>query len=103
MRLITQPFVFEWDEGNLNKNLYKHNVGLQEAEQVFFNKPLSLSEVIMYSASEKRYKALGKTNDGRRLLAIFTLRNNKIRIISVRDMSRKERSEYEKTKKDPNI
>ncbi len=97
MRLLDLPLVFDWDEGNLKKNIKKHNVGMQEAEQIFFNEPLILSDTNLRSSSEKRYKALGRTNNNRKLLAIFTLRNNKLRIISVRDMSRKERKEYENT------
>ncbi|HUD06793.1 MAG TPA: BrnT family toxin [Candidatus Saccharimonadales bacterium] len=103
MRLLTLPLFFDWDEGNLSKNRKKHSVGMQEAEQIFFNKPLLLSDTNLHSTSEKRYKALGKTNDNRELLAIFTLRNNKLRIISIRDMSRRERKEYENTKENPNV
>lgn len=95
MRLIPVPLEFDWDEGNLSKNLHKHNVTLQETEQMFYNKPLLLSDALPFK-SETRYKAFGRSNNNRKLLAVFTVRNNKLRIISIRDMSRKERSEYEK-------
>lgn len=103
MGLVTLPIVFDWDEGNLSKNLRKHNVSLQEAEQVFFNRPLLLSADILHSNSEERYKALGKSDTNRKLVAVFTLRSGKLRIISIRDMSQKERSEYEKVKENPII
>ena len=94
MRLIPNPLEFDWDEGNLNKNLKEHSVSIQEAEQTFFNRSLLLSDILLFT-SEKRYKALGRSNSDRKLLAIFTVRNKKVRVISVRDMSRKERNEYE--------
>jgi len=95
MKLIPSPLEFDWDKGNFNKNLDKHNVTMQEAEQMFFNTPLFLYDPPF--TSEKIYKALGRTNANRKLLAIFTLRNGRLRIISIRNMSRKERNEYEKT------
>lgn len=103
MGLITLPIVFDWDEGNLMKNLKKHKVTLKEAEHVFFNRPLLLFEDNLHSTSEERYKALGKSSDNRKLLTVFTLRNGKLRVISIRDMSRKERSEYENIKENSNI
>jgi len=48
-----------------------------------------------HSGQEPRYAALGKTEDGRRLTVIFTVRGNLIRVISARDMSRRERRIYE--------
>jgi uncharacterized DUF497 family protein len=94
MKLIPSQLEFNWDDGNFNKNLDRHNVSTKEAEQLFFNTPLFLYGLPF--TSEKRYKALGRSNANRKLLAIFTLRNGKIRIISIRDMSRKERNEYER-------
>jgi uncharacterized DUF497 family protein len=88
---------FDWDEGNARKN-EKHGVSTAEAEQVFFNAPLLLLSDEKHTGSEMRFHALGNS-DGRRLLHItFTLRgnNDKIRVISARDMHRKERLIYEK-------
>ena len=87
---------FDWDEGNARKN-ERHGVTAAEAEQVFFNVPLLLLDDSHHSDSEIRYHALGKTSVGRRLHLSFTLRNDdtKIRVISVRNMSRKERTIYE--------
>ncbi len=86
---------FDWDEANELKNWEKHSVKKTEAEQVFFNMPLVVSET--YATNDaNRYLALGKTNDSRLLTIIFTVRKNKlIRVISARDMSRKERKAYD--------
>ena len=89
---------FEWDEGNARKN-ERHEVSMAEAEQVFFNSLLLVLEDPKHSASEPRFHALGRTNEGRRLHLTFTLRDadQLIRVISVRDMHRKERTVYEQT------
>lgn len=87
---------FDWDEGNARKN-EKHGVSTAEAEQVFFNQPLLLLEDGAHSRSEPRFHALGKTDVGRTLHITFTLRQSGalIRVISARDMHRKERAIYE--------
>ncbi len=87
---------FDWDDGNARKN-DKHGVSMAEAEQVFFNAPLLLLEDGSHSQLEPRLHVLGKS-DGQGLLHImFTLRQagQLIRVISVRDMHRKERAVYE--------
>lgn len=88
---------FDWDEGNIRKNVDKHGVGQTEAEQVFFNEPLLVTSDESHSASESRFHALGHTENGRRLHITFTLRRDTtlIRVISARDMNRKERGIYE--------
>ena len=96
MELMPTPLTFEWDTGNQDKNLRKHNVTCQETEEVFGNEPLIVSGDIKHSDKEERYFALGITNDSRRLYVIFTIRNTRIRIISVRDMNKKEKRIYEK-------
>lgn len=87
---------FNWDTGNARKN-EKHGVSTAEAEQVFFNVPLLLLEDAAHSQDEPRIHALGKTDDGRALHITFTLRQSDqlIRVISARDMHRKERTIYE--------
>lgn len=86
---------FEWDEGNLSKNWEKHQVSALECEQVFFNRPLIALPDERHSESEPRFYALGQTDTGRRLFIVFTARRDLIRMISARDMSRKERKIYE--------
>ena len=86
---------FEWDDGNARKN-EKHGVMAMEAEQVFFNEPLMLLDDVRHSEAEARFHALGRTDNGRLLQITFTLRDqgSRIRVISARDMHRKERSVY---------
>ena len=83
---------FQWDAGNARKSADKHGVSEAEAEQVFFNEPLLVVGDVKHSRSESRFHALGVTGAGRRLHVTFTLReeNTKIRVISARDMHRKE-------------
>jgi uncharacterized protein len=85
---------FEWDKGNEQKNV-KHGVAPVEAEQVFLNEPLVVLDDLKLSDVEQRFHALGQTSEGRLLHITFTIRPSKIRIISVRDMHRKERTIYE--------
>lgn len=100
MQTILDPVAFEWDEGNSEKNYRKHQVTRQEAEEVFINEPFIISEDVTHSnENEKRFQGLGRTNYERKLFISFTIRNEKIRVISVRDMSKKEGVVYEKLKK----
>jgi uncharacterized DUF497 family protein len=89
---------FQWDEGNSQKSAQKHDVHPTEAEEIFFNTPLIISNDDKHSRDEKRYLALGMTNKKRFLTVIFTLResNTLIRIISSRDQHQKERIVYAK-------
>lgn len=93
---LNQITGFDWDKGNARKN-EKHGVSMAEAEQVFFNAPLLLLDDAAHSQKEARLHALGKTDDGRLLHITFTLRQSGclIRVISARDMHRKERSFYD--------
>jgi uncharacterized DUF497 family protein len=86
---------FDWDAGNESKNQAKHQVGKFEAEEVFFNAPLLVSADEKHSGEEPRSFVLGVTNGKRRLMVVFTSRGDRIRVISARDMSRKEREAYE--------
>jgi uncharacterized DUF497 family protein len=87
---------FEWDDGNARKSGDKHGVSQAEAEQVFFNEPLLMVEDVRHSVHEPRFHALGRTDQRRLLHITFTLRRvaTRIRVISGRDMSRKERARY---------
>lgn len=86
---------FDRDDGNARKN-EKHGVSMAEAEQVFFSTPLLFVEDAVHSLNERRFHALGKTDKGRPLHLTFTLRHagTLIRVISARDMHRKERLIY---------
>jgi uncharacterized protein len=88
---------FEWDAANWRKSELKHGVSTAEAEEALLGEPVCQVD-IRHSDDEQRYVALGRTNDGRRLFISFTVRRNRVRIISARPMSRGERAIYEKTK-----
>ena len=93
-KIFEQFFGFQWDKGNIDKNLIKHNVENWESEQVFFNRPLLVLEDPKHSVSEERWAVFGKTDTDRFLVVIFTKRNDLIRIISARDMNNRERKFY---------
>ena len=85
---------FDWSGGNADKNWAKHNVSPLEAEQLFFNRPIVCVVDSKHAQAEPRFYALGQTDEGRLLFIAFTMRSKRIRVISARDMSRKEREIY---------
>lgn len=85
---------FEWDQGNLEKNWKKHKVAPMECEQMFFNQPLVVMDDPGHSGREKRYYALGRTDERRYLFVVFTVRGSKLRVISARNMNKNERKAY---------
>ncbi len=85
---------FQCDEGNAEKNWEKHRVTRFECEQLFFNLPFLVFKDEAHSQVEGRYYALGQTNRNRELFIVFTVRDARIRVISARDMSRRERRYY---------
>lgn len=95
--LEQESFDFEWDQGNSTKSLQKHNIDPDNAEQVFLNKDLlaPLGIQVDPATNEPRFGALGTDFSGTRLSLCFTIREGKIRIISVRHMSKSERKNYE--------
>lgn len=90
---------FDWDEANAGKNWERHRVTPEEAEDAFFHDPFVLRSDPGHSRREKRYWALGKTSRERRLFVAFTIRGTLIRVISVRDMNRREDEEYQRHEK----
>jgi len=94
---LPKPVGFEWDKGNVDKNWSKHKVHFKEAEEVLLNKPIKIFLDNRHSTEkEKRYLALGKTDSGKPLAIVFTVRNKLIRVISARKQNKKERTIYEK-------
>jgi len=91
---------FQWDEGNSEKIWIKHRVSRSECEQPFFNELFIVAKDEPHSQEEDRYYALGQTDVGRLLFIVFTIRGDLIRVISARDMSRKERRIYESVKQE---
>jgi uncharacterized DUF497 family protein len=86
---------FQWDQRNIDKNLIKHKVENWKCEQIFFNRPLLVLDDSQHSIPEKRWAAFGKTDTDRFLIVIFTKRGDLIRVISARDMNKKERKFYD--------
>ena len=84
---------FDWDSGNSDKNWQRHEVRQIEAEQVLSNRPMVKFDAT-HSEQESRFMALGKTDPGRLLAVVFTVRANHIRVISARPMSRAEWKTY---------
>lgn len=87
---------FEWDKWNIDKSHKKHGITPNEAEEAFLDEKLKIIEDVKHFEVEERYLLIGKTADEKLLLVVFTLRNKKIRIISARKASRKERNRYDK-------
>jgi len=87
---------FQRDEGNATKNWDKHDVSQSECEQIFFNRPLILRRDSKHSEKESRFYVLGHTDWGRLLFVVFTIRGDKIRVISSRDMTASEERRYKK-------
>lgn len=96
MKTITLPEFegFDWDKGNFKKNWLAHEVTPQESEQLFFNAPLIVADDLKHSDAEKRYVVLGQTDEARYIFIAFTMRKQKIRVISARDMNKKEKKVY---------
>jgi uncharacterized DUF497 family protein len=94
MESDTRYTEFFWDDANRDKNKKKHNVQWNECEEIFFNQPLIILEDPKHSLLEIRSAAFGKTDQGRLLTVVYTKRDALLRIISARDMSRKERKFY---------
>lgn len=92
---IPEPVAFEWDKGNTDKNLHKHNVSNRETEEIFSNEALKIFEDNKHSRQEQRFVAYGATDLKRKLTIVFTVRKQKIRVISARDQNRKERIIHE--------
>jgi uncharacterized protein len=86
---------FQWDAANSGKIWERHQVAPTECEEVFFNRPLVVGEDEKHSSTEGRLYAFGRTDAARLLFVVFTIRGRLIRVISARDMSRKERKVYQ--------
>lgn len=88
--LLVDCIEFEWDKHNQFKN-EKHDVHWTECEEVFFQQPLLMRADQTHSKKENRYFVLGQTKAGRTLFIAFTIKYKQIiRVISARDMTKKE-------------
>ena len=96
MKILDKTVEFEWDKGNVDKSWLKHKVTNKESEEFFFGKEKFIFKDKLHSYKEERFRIFGKTKNRRQLLIVFTIRDEKIRIISARDMNKKEVKFYEK-------
>lgn len=92
---LSQIEGFEWDAGNLRKSPAKHGVSNEEAEEIFYRAPV-IDEAMRPGDREPRWCAYGDSERGRVLRVVFTLRGRRLRIVSARPASKKERNYYER-------
>lgn len=86
---------FICDERKRQLNLRKHGVDLLDASTAFFD-PLCMSFFdAEHSETEDRYQLLAKTVNGKLLFIVYTIRNNRVRLISARKVTKKEARTYE--------
>ena len=95
MQILPDILEFFWDKGNIDKNLRKHNVSNKEAEEALKNDRAFIFRDEKHSQAEERFGLFGTTDQGKLLSIVFTVRKKKVRIITARNMSRKERRVYE--------
>jgi len=95
MTVWPEPIRFQWDAGNIDKNWVKHRVTNAECEEVFFDPHKRLFSPAPRTERETRYGLIGQTQDRRLLVVIFTIRGHAVRVISARDLNKRERGLYE--------
>ncbi len=88
---------FEWDAWNIDKSYKKHGISPNEAEEVFLDERVKIEKDIKHQEQEERFIAIGKTTENKILFVVFTIRKDKIRIISGRPANKKEKEVYQKT------
>lgn len=104
MVILPEPLEFERDKGNIDKNLKKHKLSNKEIEQTFINdKEKIIFDDQKHSETEKRHGIFGKTDNGKLLSIVFTLRKGTVMVITARSMSKRERRSYEKIKTDSKV
>lgn len=103
MKALRKIVGFEWDEYNHDKIFKKHRVTDVECEEIFFDDQKKILDDILHSGAEKRYIVIGQTKEGRALFVAYTIRRHTIRVISARDLNKKERHFYEEKGSYPKI
>ncbi len=95
MTVWPEPIRFQWDAGNREKNWLKHRVTNAECEEMFFDPHKRLFHLTPRTERETRYGLIGRTKDKRLLFVVFTIRGHAVRVISGRDLNKRERGLYE--------
>ena len=93
---LPKPLSFEWDKWNEEKIFKKHKITTRECEQAFMAERIFIQPDLMHSELENRFTLVSLTKSSRPIFIAFTIRNNSIRIISARNMHKKEFKIYEK-------
>lgn len=94
--MVTREIEFDWDQWNVQKNELKHGVSRLEAESAFHDSHYLLFQDLIHSTPrEERYLLYGRSLENRVLMVGFTLRGARVRVITARPASRKERKVYE--------
>jgi uncharacterized DUF497 family protein len=94
LNIVEMP-IFEWDENKEKSNFRKHAVSFTEGETVFYDLHSLTIPDPDHSIEEYRFIDIGTSNKNRVLVVIYTERENRIRIISVRKATSAERKMYE--------
>ena len=89
---------FDWDQWNIQKNEEKHGISVLEAQSAFYDKKILIFDDTEHSSQEERYICYARSAYNNTLMIAFTIRNKKVRIISARKASKKERNVYESRK-----
>lgn len=87
--------IFEWDPDKARENERKHGVGFLEASEVFDDDHSSAVQDPDHSVDEARYLIFGASKQGKHLVVSYTERGERIRVISARQMTSRERRAYE--------
>ena len=98
---MPEPLEFEWDKANKEKIWLKHKVSAEECEEAFAIEQIFRQPDELHSDKESRYILIGKTKKLRFLFIVYTIMKNKVRVISARDMHRKEQDFYEEEANTP--
>lgn len=98
MKALPKILSFEWDTGNVDKNYEKHLISSNVSEEPFTDKNLITYPDTTHSKTENLHNLIGKTEHNDILFITYTLRKDKIRIISARVADKKERMTYENQK-----
>lgn len=89
---------FEWDKWNVDKSYKKYGITPNETEEVFLDEKVTIKKDFEHQEQEERFIAIGKTTENKILFVVFTMRKDKIRIISGRVANKKEKEVYQRGK-----
>jgi hypothetical protein len=92
-------FAFEWDPNKAATNARKHGVTFEEAATAFVDPFGLIVEDPRHSSGEQRHALLGYSEHQRLLAVMFTERGDRIRLISARKATRRERHDYQEGKR----